>query len=77
MRQVQRMTQYDLEPYKVKLPYMCITTVPASQISLRFALQPTVSRYRTFYNFPLIIMLKGQNKKKKILGFFLNKISNL
>ena len=36
--------QNDLEPYKVKLPYtcICITTLRESQISLQFALRPSV-----------------------------------
>ena len=34
--------QIDLEPYKVKLPYIGIRGVPESQISLRFALRPAV-----------------------------------
>ncbi len=34
--------QIDLEPYKVKLPCICITSVPDSKISLRFALQPSI-----------------------------------
>ncbi len=35
--------QIDLEPYKVKSPYICITGVPDSQVSLRFAVRPAIS----------------------------------
>ncbi len=34
--------QIDLAQYKVKLPYICITSVRDSQISLRFALRPAL-----------------------------------
>ena len=32
----------DLEPYKVKSTYICITSVPDSQISLRLAVRPAI-----------------------------------
>ncbi len=34
--------QNDLEPYKVKLSYICITSVPDSQMSLHFTLRPAI-----------------------------------
>ncbi len=36
------MTPSDLEPYKVKLPYICITSVHDSQTLVRFALRPAL-----------------------------------
>ena len=42
LRQGHGMNQSYLEPYKVKLPYIRITSIPGSQISLRFAPRPGV-----------------------------------
>ncbi len=39
--------QSDLEPYKAKLPYICIIRVHDSQISLRFALRPALFEIQT------------------------------
>ncbi len=41
--------QNDIEPYKVKLPYISITTPPGSQISLHFALGPAVFELQPFF----------------------------
>ena len=40
LRQVHRMTQHDLKPFK--LSYICIISVRDSQISLRFTLRPAL-----------------------------------
>ena len=45
-------TQIDLEPCKVKVPYICITSIPDSQISLRFALWPGVFEIQAILSAP-------------------------
>ncbi len=42
--------QISLEPYKVKLPYICIIGIPGSQISLRSVLRPAVLIYRPVWD---------------------------
>ena len=42
--------QNNLEPYKVKLPHICITTILWSQISRRFTLWPASLRYKSFWD---------------------------
>ncbi len=43
-------TQNGIELYKVKGTYICVTNVSADQISLRFALQPTLFELQAIWD---------------------------